>query len=108
MPLPRQSISLPRQGTTRREDLHRYRAQMEEESARIERTVMASATYHVGVVSQKTNLSLLRKAVVGGNISRGLYLLAKDLITHARSLVLVRLVCLLQRFTAFKSLQQVK
>ncbi|XP_041711923.1 protein FAM186A [Coregonus clupeaformis] len=94
--------------TADQEDLERYKMEIVEEGRKIEKTVMVGATYQVNVESQRTNLKLLRQAVISGEISTELYSMAKDLITHILGMDEMRLACLLRKFMAYRSVQQVR
>uniref|UniRef100_A0A4W5M5K6 Uncharacterized protein n=1 Tax=Hucho hucho TaxID=62062 RepID=A0A4W5M5K6_9TELE len=93
--------------TANQEYMERYKMEIEEEGRKIEKTVMVGATYQVNVVSQRTNLNLLRQAAISGEISTELYSMAKDLITHILGMDEMRLACLLRKFMAYRSVQQV-
>eukprot|EP00063_Salmo_salar_P015646 XP_013990481.1 PREDICTED: uncharacterized protein LOC106566705 isoform X3 [Salmo salar] len=93
--------------TANQGDMERYKMEIEEEGRKIEKTVMVGATYQVNVVSQRTNLNLLRQAAISGEISTELYSMAKDLITHILGMDEMRLACLLRKFMAYRSVQQV-
>ncbi|XP_031659878.1 uncharacterized protein LOC109869398 isoform X1 [Oncorhynchus kisutch] len=94
--------------TANQGDMERYKMEIEEEGRKIEKTVMVGVTYQVNVVSQRTNLNLLRQAAISGEISTELYSMAKDLITHILGMDEMRLACLLRKFMAYRSVQQVR
>ncbi|XP_024240555.1 uncharacterized protein LOC112222147 isoform X1 [Oncorhynchus tshawytscha] len=94
--------------TANQGDTERYKMEIEEEGRKIEKTVMVGVTYQVNVVSQRTNLNLLRQAAISGEISTELYSMAKDLITHILGMDEMRLACLLRKFMAYRSVQQVR
>ncbi|XP_029579367.1 uncharacterized protein LOC115168346 isoform X1 [Salmo trutta] len=93
--------------TANQGDMERYKMEIEAEGRKIEKTVMVGATYQVNVVSQRTNLNLLRQAAISGEISTELYSMAKDLITYILGMDEMRLACLFRKFMAYRSVQQV-
>ncbi|KAJ7988884.1 hypothetical protein DPEC_G00313820 [Dallia pectoralis] len=88
-----------------KEDLERYKREIVDEG--ILKSMMMGETYQVDMQSQVTNLKLLSQATAKGQISPELHCMAKDLITSIQDMEGMRLACLLQKFTAFKSIKQV-
>ncbi|KAJ7988825.1 hypothetical protein DPEC_G00313210 [Dallia pectoralis] len=88
-----------------KEDLERYKREIVDEG--ILESMMMGKTYQVDMQSQVTNLKLLSQAAAKGQISPELHCMAKDLITSIQDMEGLRLACLLQKFTAFKSIKQV-
>ncbi|XP_019900233.3 uncharacterized protein LOC105025439 isoform X2 [Esox lucius] len=91
-----------------KEDLERYQMDIVEEGRRIEKTVMAGVTFHVDSESQRKNLELLRQAAIAGQISPELHSMTKDLITCILGVDGMRLACLLSKYKAYRSVNQVR
>ncbi|XP_019910948.2 protein FAM186A-like isoform X2 [Esox lucius] len=91
-----------------KEDLERYQMDIVEEGRRIEKTVMAGVTFHVDSESQRKNLELLRQAAIAGQISPELHSMTKDLITCILGVDGMRLACLLSKYKAYRSVNQMR
>ncbi|KAJ7996538.1 hypothetical protein DPEC_G00238080 [Dallia pectoralis] len=89
-----------------KEDLERYKMKIVVEG--ILEGMMMGETCQVNMQSQVTNLKLLMQAAIKGQISPELHCMAKYLITCIQDMEGMRLACLLQKFTAFKSMKQVR
>ncbi|KAJ7986892.1 hypothetical protein DPEC_G00333110 [Dallia pectoralis] len=88
------------------EDLERYQRDIVEEGKRIEKTVMAGATFYINRESQIENLEILRQAVIAQQISPQLQSMTNDLIGCLLDIDGMRLSCLLRKYQAYRSVRQ--